>query len=77
MGAIAPPWQVGENIKENKQNKTKRAFFKIKWMKSGDFSKIGIYWFLRGATFVEFCFVLMIKPKSLSWASQSRSPILA
>ena len=28
--------------------------------------KNGIGWFLRGATFVEFGFILMIKPKSLS-----------
>ena len=33
----------------------------MKWTKSEDFSKMGIGWFLRHATFVEFCFMLMIK----------------
>ena len=43
----------------------------MKWTKPEDFSKMGLGCFLRRATFVEFCFKLMIKPKSLSWASQS------
>ena len=45
--------------------------------KTRGFSKIGICWFMRGEIFVECCLVLMIKPKSLSWASQYRAPISA
>ena len=75
MEAIGPPpWQVREkNITKNNQKYNEKVekwkSFKIKWMKSGDFSKIVIGWFLRGATFVEFCFMLMIKPKYLCWVS--------
>ena len=35
--------------------------------------KMGMGWFLRSAAFIEFCFMLMIKPEALSWACQSRA----
>ena len=43
----------------------------MNWAISEDFFlKKGLGWLLKGAAFAEFCFMLMIKPKSLSLAYQ-------
>ena len=68
-----PPTLLAHSEKILRQNKNEKGtFFKMKWTKSEDFPKIDIGWLLRGATFVELCFMLKIKPKSLARASQSR-----
>ena len=74
MRAVAPPLTgSGKYLGKINEIKMKIDPFKIKYTEFEDYSKIGIGRLLRGATSVESCLMLMIRSKSLSWASQPRA----